>query len=162
MKLLVFSDSHGSPLCMRQALFRNRGTVDYAVFAGDGVNGFLALAAEFPDVTFRAVAGNCDFMTSCPLEEEIIADGVRILIVHGHKYGVKTSNTQLRLAAQKRGFDIVIYGHTHEREEKYYPAEDGGKAIWMFNPGCAMAGDFGVIDIGAGGVLCSHGNVFDD
>lgn len=161
MKLLVFSDSHGNSFAMREALARNRGTVDYAVFAGDGAGEFLSLAAGFPDVTFRAVAGNCDFLSPLPLEEEIDACGVRILVVHGHKYGVKFSRTQLYLSARARGFDVVIYGHTHECEEKYYPAEGGFRAVTLFNPGSARDGDFGVIDIGDGGVLCSHGNVFD-
>ena len=161
MKLLVFSDSHGSSFAMREALARNRGTVDYAVFAGDGAGEFLSLAAEFSDVTFRAVAGNCDFMSSLPLEEEIDACGARILVVHGHKYGVKFSRTQLYLSARVRGFDVVIYGHTHEREEKYYPAEGEFHAVTLFNPGSAKSGDFGVIDVGDGGVLCSQGNVYE-
>lgn len=39
MKLLVFSDSHGMPLYMRETLEKHRD-VDAVIFLGDGQNDF--------------------------------------------------------------------------------------------------------------------------
>ena len=41
MKLLVFSDSHGMPLYMRETLEKHRD-VDAVIFLGDGQNDFDA------------------------------------------------------------------------------------------------------------------------
>lgn len=160
MKLLVFSDSHGVSSAMRTALSRCRD-VDYVIHAGDGAPDLSALAKEYP-VTPVAVRGNCDFCAGgLPLEAELTVEGVRILIVHGHKYGVKESTLTLTHEARLRGFDLVIFGHTHERCEKYIPASDTLPPVYLFNPGTARGGDFGVIDIHEKEILMSHGSVFD-
>ena len=51
MKLLVFSDSHGMPLYMREALERHR-TADAVIFLGDGMRDFEAMRALFPEMAF--------------------------------------------------------------------------------------------------------------
>lgn len=159
MKLLVFSDSHGSTFAMREALRRVRD-VDYVIHAGDGAPDLFPIAQEF-SVTPAAVRGNCDLAASLPLEETLTVEGARVLIVHGHRYGVKFSFAQLIADARRRSFDLVIFGHTHERCEQYVPAENGLPAVYLFNPGTARAGDFGVIDIRGKNILMSHGSVYD-
>ncbi len=161
MKLLVFSDSHGDTYAMRRALEMHKGLVDYAVFAGDGVSDFMFLREIFPEVTYRAVHGNCDLGAphSIPEEDTLEVEGARILLVHGHRYGVKFSTARLCAEAQRRAVDLVIYGHTHTPSEEYV---DGAHPVTLFNPGSARAGMFGVVEIGRGGILCSHGDVFAD
>ncbi len=159
MKFIVFSDSHGSSFTMREALSRCRGA-DYAVHAGDGAPDLLTLAREY-GTTPVAVRGNCDLGSDLPYEAELTVCGVHVLIVHGHKYGVKFSLSSLISSARRRGCDLVIFGHTHEKYEKYVPADEAGAAVRLFNPGAARDGDFGIIDISEGGILMSHGNVFD-
>ena len=44
MKLLVFSDSHGMPLYMRETLEKHRD-VDAVIFLGDGQNDFQMMRA---------------------------------------------------------------------------------------------------------------------
>ncbi len=159
MKLLVFSDSHGTSLPLREALSRCR-PVDYVIHAGDGAADIIPLARQF-GATPVAVRGNCDLGTDFPKEVELTVGEIKILIVHGHMYGVKFSPTPLAEEARRRGFDLVIFGHTHEKLEKYIPGDGGGRPLRLFNPGCARGGDFGVIDIRGGDVLMSHGNVYD-
>lgn len=159
MKLLVFSDSHGATATMRTALSRCRD-VDYVIHAGDGSPDLAPLAVGYP-VTPVAVRGNCDFAADLPLEAELTVEDVRILIVHGHKYGVKGSTLTLAHEAYRRGFDLVIFGHTHERCAKYISATDSLPPLNLFNPGTARGGDFGVIDIRGREILMSHGSIFD-
>ena len=59
MKLLVFSDSHGMPLYMRETLEKHRD-VDAVIFLGDGQNDFQMMRALFPNIAFYSVRGNCD------------------------------------------------------------------------------------------------------
>lgn len=158
VKLLVFSDSHGTSLPMREAFSRCR-PVDYAVHAGDGADDLFSLAKEF-NATPVAVRGNCDFGSPLPLEAELTVDEIRILIVHGHRYNVKFSPMSLVAEARRRGIDLVIFGHTHIKLEKYV-SDDGERPVYLFNPGCVRGGDFGVIDIRGKSVLLSHGNVYD-
>ena len=159
MKLIVFSDSHGKNHTVRQVLRRQRD-VDLVIHAGDGAPDFIPLAAEYPDIAHVAVRGNCDFAANLPLEEELTLEGVRILVTHGHKYNVKFSLGQITAEARRRGIDLVIFGHTHNPCEQYVPSDGGLPPVYLFNPGSALTGDFGVIDIRDGQILMSHGSIF--
>lgn len=55
MKLLVFSDSHGMPLYMRETLEKHRD-VDAVIFLGDGQNDFQMMRALFPNIAFSPCA----------------------------------------------------------------------------------------------------------
>ena len=161
MKLLVFSDSHGISFPLREAMSR-AGGADYAIHAGDGAPDIITTAGVF-GMTPVAVRGNCDLGSDLPSECTLIVEDIRILVVHGHKFGVKSSLSPLIVEARRRGVDLVIFGHTHEKCEKYIPADEnnGSRPLRLFNPGCARGGDFGVIEIRGGDVLMSHGNVYD-
>ncbi len=160
MKLLVFSDSHGDTLTLSRTVGAVRDA-DYVIHAGDGALSFLSLMREHPEMTPVAVRGNCDIGASdVPLEAELTVEGMRILIVHGHKFGVKSGTLALEAEARMRGYDIVIFGHTHEPLERYIPADGARRAIRLFNPGPAMLGDFGVININGGEVIMGHGSAY--
>jgi len=40
-------------------------------------------------------------------------DGVKILVTHGHRYGVKTSLTELEHATRAKSCQIAFFGHSH-------------------------------------------------
>ena len=87
-------------------------------------------------------------------------DGVRVLILHGHGHGVKWGLGALEKYARGKGVDAVLFGHTHERLEKYI---DG---LYLFNPGSTSqprdgVASFGVMTVQKGQLLFSHGNVWE-
>ena len=60
MKILVFSDSHGSPSYIRTALRQHGGQADALLFLGDGVLDAVTVFSEYPDILSYTVRGNCD------------------------------------------------------------------------------------------------------
>src|SRR5699024_7242872 len=62
---------------------------------------------------FIVVRGNCDWEQEF-LEDQIIDyNGLRLLITHGHLYGIKSSLMQLRYRALEAEANIVLFGHSH-------------------------------------------------
>ena len=113
---------------------------------------------------FVAVHGNCDGPFSGGLRDEEILDleGHRILLCHGHRYGVKGGLGHLIASAKRQGADIALFGHTHERHEEYLP-EYG---LWLFNPGALSYPErgepsFGLLTLTPTGLLFSHGELHD-
>ena len=172
MTLLVISDSHGRPDLIEEAIRRVRP--DGILFAGDGLRDLSRVEIPCP---LWAVAGNCDWLTP-PLvinggvfepqnEELITVEGVRILLMHGHKYGVKGGLGQAVARAVQRDADLLIFGHTHIPLELHL-RPDGGRAdfsvtkpLTLFNPG--SLGDrhasFGTVTVRNGQLLCGHGEL---
>ena len=86
MKILVVSDSHGNKKGIEK-IFQTL-QFDYFLFLGDGLKDlgdYIYLDNVF------AVAGNCDYFSSEPIERVFNANGVLIFYTHGHKYSVKSS-----------------------------------------------------------------------
>ncbi|MBR4420810.1 MAG: metallophosphoesterase [Clostridia bacterium] len=125
---VVFSDIHGDVYAKKilQEYVKNS---DGAFFAGDGLSGLN----DFTNKPFYAVMGNCDRVGD---EEKIIeVDGVKILLTHGHLYGVKSSYLRLIYKAKELGVDVVIFGHTHQ------PLIMQEEEILLLNPGsCSIYG----------------------
>ncbi len=165
MKILVFSDSHGSDRTIKRALELHGRTADLALHAGDGAHSFMISSTEYPTVDFRAVRGNCDsprsiFNSAELAEEEIITVGKhKLLLTHGHRLAVKLSLSMLIAHARARGADIVIFGHTHTPLETYIPGDDGESAVYLFNPGAAKNGLYGIIEIRDNGILLQNASV---
>lgn len=128
MKILVFSDSHGRLGAMLDAIERERPRRVF--FLGDHYRDGQALADAYPDLPMELVRGNCDW-DKAPDELLVEAEGVRFLLTHGHRYGVKSGTDQLALAAKGKGADVVCFGHTHEALNMPY------RGVWLFNPGTA-------------------------
>lgn len=172
MTLLVLSDSHGRPDLIEEVIRRARP--DGILFAGDGLRDLTRLDIPVP---LWAVSGNCDWLSS-PLiiqgqewepaaEELITVEGIRILLMHGHKYSVKSGHTRAVYRAMELGADMLVFGHTHIPVE-YSIRPDGAsgeseaqKPLTVFNPGSLGDGDgsFGTITIRRGQILCGHGTV---
>ncbi len=181
MTYLVLSDSHNHPQAVEAAIGRVKP--DGVLFAGDGLRDLTRVDIPCP---IWAVRGNCD-VGSMPLivsdpgmgdrvldpedEELIWADGMRILLMHGHRYGVKHSLTAAVARAIAREADVLVYGHTHEAAEWRITPERPGvfggsvalsKPLTIFNPGSIgdCHGSFGTITIRDGQVLCGHGRLY--
>lgn len=174
MTLLIISDSHGRPDRIDEAIRRVKP--DGILFAGDGLRDLTRL--EIPEgCPLWAVSGNCDWLSS-PLiiggsvfqpetEELITVEGVRILLMHGHKYDVKSGPTRAICRAMELEADVLVFGHTHMPTE-FRLTPDGARNLYgvqkpltVFNPGSLgdRDGSFGTVTIRGGQVLCGHGNL---
>lgn len=121
--IFVFSDIHEKTL--PQYLLDIAAESDYVFFLGDGAARLGELVLH---KNFYGVAGNCD---SLPLPKEVTLDveNVKILLTHGHAYGVKSDLLSLSLRAEELGCRLVCYGHTHAAE---ITERDG---VTFVNPG---------------------------
>ncbi|MDA8212355.1 MAG: metallophosphoesterase [Clostridia bacterium] len=147
MRIGVISDTHGVRERAKAAVER-MGPVDLLLHAGDHFDDaiFLSNFFAFPIIGVR---GNCDF--AGPAEELVDADGIKILLTHGHQYGVKRALQSLAYRAEESEAKVVVFGHTHEPEIEW--AHD----ILLFNPGSTARPrgvsnhpTFGIINIAAG------------
>lgn len=171
MNILVFSDSHGRGSNMLEALSRQIKKPDAVVFLGDGLRDLSY--CDFGEIPIFAVSGNCDFYSFYGrgnADEEIVVSlgGKRIMMTHGDRYSVKQGLGRLIKAADEKGVDIVLFGHTHTPTEVYIPEGDSEwgvslkKPLYLFNPG-SIGGyekSFGSLTVGKGGeVILSHGEL---
>ena len=101
---------------------------DLILHLGDCVVDADALRREFPHITMVNVPGNCDFSRG-DTERLIDIDGYKVLMCHGHTYGVKMSYMHLELHAKEIGADLALFGHTHKL---FYDKHNG---LAMMNPG---------------------------
>lgn len=170
MKMIVISDTHGRSYRIDEVLKRN-ADCDAVLFLGDGLRDFQSDRIR----GFRAVRGNCDgysFLTNedTPTELMLTLDGFKILMMHGHTKNVKSGIMTALAYAYSKGADVLLYGHTHVPDERYYPvgSELGGitieRPMYAFNPGSlGEAGwgepTFGVIQTKNGQILFSHGKL---
>ena len=166
MNFLIVSDTHGNTRLLRSLLDANR-TVDAILFLGDGLNEAEELCALGDYPPMFCVRGNCDTEFSPHFqkrEEELILSfcGRRLLLLHGHTASVKFSVAGLLSRARAYEVDLVLFGHTHDPEERYLSPDEGGP-LWLFNPGslgrpydgCPHYGRLTLSD--SGDVLFSHG-----
>ncbi len=162
VEFLIFSDSHRQYGAMQTAIDRQRRTPDAILFLGDGLSDTDRLSLGHSQLF--AVRGNCDLYwdPSVKTEELLSFEGHRILITHGHHYGVKGGLGALIAHAAECGADVVLFGHTHEPICTVIPADKTpiGRPMHLFNPGSiGQDGSFGTLTLRGGDVLLSHGRV---
>ncbi|MCR4399207.1 MAG: metallophosphoesterase [Firmicutes bacterium] len=151
MRLGLVSDSHGDILKLRKAL-RDMGAVDVVLHAGDFYEDSRKLQVV-TGVTVVGVMGNCDHFVAGPLEKVVEVAGKRILLTHGHQYGVKRDKNGLRERGSALGVNAVVFGHTHIAETFWA----GG--MLFVNPGSCRYGrsnqglTYGTLDIAADGTM---------
>lgn len=146
MRILVFSDSHGSTGCMREALLAHP-EADMIIHLGDGERDLEKLSEYVGDTPVVQVCGNCDFYSLLPANEIVDAAGARIFCSHGHTELVKHGTQVFIEKAKSLNARIALYGHTHQTVTFY---DDG---LYVMNPGSIRAGEYGVIDITPGGIM---------
>ena len=132
MKILVFSDSHAHYREMREAVQKHAATTDAVFFLGDGYRDFCRVRDEFPLIAFYGVLGNCDFGVPgepAVYERTVSLDGFRFLLMHGHRFHVKSGLSDAVSYAKEQGADVLLYGHTHA------PMDMPMEGITVFNPG---------------------------
>ncbi len=128
MKVLVLSDSHGNIANMIQAVEREEPRIIYHL--GDCWRDGERLHSRFPELPMEQVCGNCDYFRGSREAEKLVClGGKRVLLCHGHTYGVKQSLLAAGLAAEEKNLDLFLFGHTHK------PLVDmRGKTLFL-NPG---------------------------
>lgn len=127
MDILVLSDSHGAVAPMVRAVELTRP--DLILHLGDCWRDGEQLRARFPDIPLEQVPGNCDLRPGEPAERLLVLEGKRILLCHGHTYGVKTSLLAAGFAAEEQQLDLFLFGHTHR------PLVDRRDRTLFLNPG---------------------------
>ena len=168
MTLLVVSDIHDRSYRLSELLDKHPKH-DGFLFLGDGLR---SVEREADRITgLAAVSGNCDGLSFTSLQigaaQELLLDldGVRVLMMHGHKYGVKVELSRAIARADDLGADVLLFGHTHIPFEKELAAgsEVGSRALkkrlFVFNPGALENGSFGLLTVKDGAILLSHGRV---
>ena len=127
MKILVLSDSHGNLNNMVRVVEVSAPRM--ILHLGDCWRDGEKLHELFPKIPFEQVPGNCDFRPSEPSERLLFLEDKRVLICHGHTYGVKQSLVSAGYAAEEQNLDLFLFGHTHN------PLVDmRGKTLFL-NPG---------------------------
>ena len=165
MEFLILSDSHGKVGAIRAAFDRQIKKPDAVFFLGDGLRDIEDRIEGIPVIRVR---GNCDWgcMGDVPEEQCLTLEGHRILLTHGHRYGVKRGVGGLLSAAEARNADLILYGHTHCPETETVPAgspignRTSSRAITLFNPGSiGENGSFGTLTLLPDTVLFGHGRL---
>lgn len=163
MKILIFSDSHGRDTAMKKIISENEHNIDLCIHLGDGTREFLFLSEKYPHIPFVYVHGNGeDAFASGPNAQTILdLEGKRVLLTHGHRYGVKGGTETLIYKGMEEECDVILYGHTHLKDNRYIPSQDA-KPLYIFNPGSIshpMLGDSascGLMEITSSGIMLNH------
>ena len=140
MKAVVLSDSHRDFNAILRIMEREK-SVDYIIHAGDVQKDVDDIEAMWQRIPCIFVLGNNDFgVWGVPTRREFTLGTKKILLTHGHLYGVKSSLARLKKEALLAQADICIFGHTHTPHES---EEDG---IRFLNPGAAYR-SYAVLEI---------------
>lgn len=149
IKLLIVSDTHGDVFQLSE-LVKKYKNYDYLFHLGDSARDLNKI--DFNGKKF-VVKGNVDFISKAKNEIFINVANKKIMITHGHRYGVKYGLERLYFSALENEADIVLFGHTHiSMNEKY---DD----ILFFNPGSLAyprllsKGSYGIIEISENNII---------
>ena len=130
MRVLILSDSHSALSFMRLCV--QMFAPEVVVHLGDHYDDGQALSEEFAHIRFYQVPGNCDRYRCDPNLPETLVEtigGVRMLMTHGHRQGVKMGLSRLLQDARNVNAQAALFGHTHST---YCQQEEG---MWVINPG---------------------------
>ena len=127
MKVLIVSDTHGRDENLELAVNRE-APFDMLVHCGDveGREFYIEALAECP---CSIVSGNNDFFSDLPREEVIDIEENKVLVTHGHYYGVSMGHEEIVEKTKAKDCQAVIYGHTHR------PVVEEEDGILVINPG---------------------------
>ncbi len=151
MRIVAFSDSHGSLGSVFKLFEQTAHSTDLYLFAGDGLADVDSALLIYPKPVVR-VAGNNDFFANEPPTRVFEEQGVKILLTHGNQDGARFGNEGLNRLATQNSCKILVYGHTHCRSLRQ---ENG---VWFVNPGSVAiprdgkAPSYAIIDITAKGI----------
>ncbi len=127
MRILIVSDTHRNHSNLKRVLSAE-APIDMLIHLGDA-EGCEREIAYMADCPLEIVSGNSDVFSFLEREKELMLGRYRTLITHGHYYYVNMGLAHIKQEAEARGFDIVMFGHTHR------PMIDFGKNLITLNPG---------------------------
>lgn len=143
MKVVILSDTHGSTQAVER-VFSEQPDAELYLHAGDVLSDAKYLASlvgaelnageqdESVSPRVIGVPGNTDWPDgNQPLARVVCAAGHRILLAHGHSFGVQYTTKFFAEAAAESNCDIAVYGHTHIVDVS------PGTPITVLNPGSA-------------------------
>ncbi len=141
LRFLVFADSHGVRHPMRE-LYRKYPN-DGIIHLGDHIADARWMLEWTDGHPVYGVRGNCDYGDPDPEEQVLELGGVKLLLCHGHRYGVKSGMGALIARAKALGVQGVLYGHTHA------PFMEEREGILVMNPGAlsSLFRYYGIIEI---------------
>ena len=139
-KIIAVSDSHGNRDLLRNALSQaaQGSPIDLCVHCGDGVRDMDSLTDTItqasPHARVYSARGNCDLASfDVPTLTLFEANGVPMMVTHGHLFGVKHELESLLCVAEARKAKVVFFGHTH------HPFLETVRGITLINPGAICA-----------------------
>jgi len=127
MRVLIVSDTHKKHANLITIMEKER-PFDRMIHLGDA-EGYEDYIAELAGCPLDIVAGNNDFFSDLPREDEILLEGHKIMVTHGHNYGVSMDLYGVSEEAAARGCEIVCFGHTHK------PVVEKKNGVLVINPG---------------------------
>ena len=166
MEILILSDSHGRAHLIGEVLARQIRKPDVLLFLGDGLRD-LEYGID-PSILCYEVRGNCDLFAlggDAPDERCLFYEGHKLLLCHGHAYGVKGGIGPLLAHGVREGADLILFGHTHtpylERISAGTSVAGGTleRDVYLFNPGSLAQGSFGALHLDGERILFSHGRL---
>ena len=101
----------------------------------------------------KVVRGNMDYLP-LPKYEELVLEGLRIVLTHGDEVHPRGDIEQLTDIALRKNADILIHGHTHVLSVDL--VERGGRRVLLVNPGSAT----GVWSGGGGSLIPSFAELY--
>ena len=109
-RVLVVSDSHGKTDFLIEAI--KKVEPDMMIHCGDveGQEDYISGLFQGP---IYFVKGNCDNFSQKNENLCLTVGAHKVMITHGHRYGVGWDLQQLEYAAEEQGADVALYGHTH-------------------------------------------------
>ena len=130
MKILIVSDTHRRDGNLRE-IIEKQSPFDMLIHLGDteGSEAYFKEWVNNDNCVIRVVRGNNDFFSDLPREEEIDIDGNKVLVTHGHYYGVSMDISGVAEEAKSRDCDAVFFGHTHK------PVIEEIDGVLAINPG---------------------------
>ena len=129
MKILIVSDIHRKDENLKWVI-RKTKPFDMLIHLGDAEGSeYEIMKWVDKGCDLEMIMGNNDFFSDLPREEIIDLAGKKILVTHGHTYGVSGGTDGIVEAARARGCEAVLFGHTH------YPEIEMQEGILVINPG---------------------------
>lgn len=109
-RVLVVSDSHGRTEYLKEAI--EKVEPDLMIHCGDteGQDDYISSLFQGP---IYFVRGNCDNFSKKSEKLCLTLGAHKVMITHGHRYGVGFDLQNIEYAAESEGADVVLFGHTH-------------------------------------------------